>query len=72
MNPENSEPPSPPRVACPPKSGETMRVVLNYVIHIPNAFIVFQSIVKFLMYNINIFVHWQIDHDKVIYNKRKP
>ena len=37
----------------------------------PNAFIVFQlqTIVKFLMYNTNIFVHLQIYHDKALYNK---
>ena len=36
-----------------------------------NAFIVFQlqSMVKFLMYNTNIFVHLQIYHDKALYNK---
>ena len=38
----------------------------NYVINIPNVFIVFQlqSMDKFLMYNTNIFVHLQIYHDK--------
>ena len=28
-----------------------------------------QSIVKFLIYNTNIFVHLQIYHDKALYNK---
>ena len=36
-----------------------------------NAFIVsqLQSMVKFLMYDTNIFVHLQIYHDKALYNK---
>ena len=52
INPENSEPP---KVASPPKVARPS--FFNCVIHIPNAFIVFQSIIKFLMYNTNIFVH---------------
>ena len=72
INPENSEPP---KVATHPKVARPKKIsrlsFFNYIINIPNAFIVFQLqfIVKFLMYNYtNIFVHLQIYHDKALYN----
>ena len=48
------------------KASEPGLSFFNYVINIPNVFIVFQlqSTDKFLMYNTNIFVHLQIYHDK--------
>ena len=50
---------------------QAITITLNYVINIPNAFIVFQlqPIVKFLMYNTNIFVHLEIYHNETLCNK---
>ena len=52
---------------------QAITITLNYVINIPNAFIVFQlqPIVKFLMYNTNIFVLLEIYHNEALCNKGK-
>ena len=74
INPENSDSPkvaTPPKVASPKKYQDY--VFFNYKHTESYAFNVFQleSIVKLLMYNINIFVHFQIYHEKALDNKEK-
>ena len=77
INPENSESPKvatrprPPKVASPQKV--TRLSFFNYKHTESDAFNVFQleSIVKLLMYNVNIFVHLQIYHEKALTTRKK-